>query len=174
MNPVPDRVLGPALGLPVLLGLLARLQLLDGQAFVSGLANTRRSRVFGDLGLVEQALPVMARAFFSPRQGRGQSLPIAFALEALGGDFWSGRGRTAPSLPLQGLARLFGDGIQLPLFLFGAQASRRGHGHLGEALHATPVSRSARRSLAIGSVHGLAGWPDSQTWSRNRNAMPSR
>jgi len=89
VNPVPDRVLGPALGLPVLLGLLARLQLLDGQAFVSGLANTRRSRVFGDLGLVEQALPVMARAFFSPRQGRGQSLPIAFALEALGGDFWS-------------------------------------------------------------------------------------
>ena len=126
MNKIADRVFGPALGLLVLVSLVACAQLLDGHALLSGLADTRRSRIFGDAGLVERALPVMARAFFSPRQGRGQALPIAFALEAIGGDCRSGRGHTAPGLLLQGLARLFGDGIQLPLFLFGAQASCRG------------------------------------------------
>jgi hypothetical protein len=126
VHPVTDCLLGPALGLLVSVGGLACPQLLNGKALLSGLADTRSSRLFGDPGLVEQALPVMARAFFSPRQGRGQSLPIAFALQAIGSDSRSGRGRTAPGLLLQGLARLFGDGIQLPLFLFGAQASCRG------------------------------------------------
>jgi len=65
VHPVTDCLLGPALGLLVLVGSLACSQLLDGQALLSGLADTRSSRVFGDPGLVEQALPVMARAFFS-------------------------------------------------------------------------------------------------------------
>jgi hypothetical protein len=44
---IADRVFGPALGLLLLVSFLACLQLLDGQALLSGLAETRGSRVFG-------------------------------------------------------------------------------------------------------------------------------
>ena len=55
MHPVPDRVFGPALSLLVLVRLLARSQLLDGLALLSGLADARGSRMFGGPGQLERA-----------------------------------------------------------------------------------------------------------------------
>ena len=155
MNKIADRVLGPALGLPVLVGCLACFQLLDGQALLSGLADTRSSRVFGDPGLLEQALPVKVRLLRPPRQGRGQSLPIAFALEAIGGDAWSGCSRTARGLLLQGLARLFSRKIQLPLLLLSAQA---GYGGCAQGFHSLFLCAAAQAEQG-GQVgcHGCQG-----------------
>ena len=120
--PIPGRVFGAALGLLLLVSFSACLQLLDGLALLLGLAETRGSRVLGGQGLVKGALPVLRCPFRGLGQARGQALPIEFAVQAIGDDRRSGRGRTAFRLLLQPMARLFGGGIQALLLFLGAQA----------------------------------------------------
>ena len=67
MHPVPGRVLGAALGLLVLVSLVACAQLLDGHALLSGLADTRRSRIFGDAGLVGSGNSLLGSAMAAAR-----------------------------------------------------------------------------------------------------------
>jgi hypothetical protein len=55
----------------MLVSFSACLQLLDGLAFLFGLAETRGSRVLGGQGLVKGALPVLRRRLRGPGQARG-------------------------------------------------------------------------------------------------------
>ncbi len=155
MNKIADRVLGPALGLPVVLGLLACPQLLDGQALLCGLADTRGGRALCDPGSIERAPPVKGRLFRSSLQDRCQSLAIAFALESMGGDRRGGRGRAALRFLLQGLARLFSRAIQLLLFLFSAQVCRCGFAQGSYSLFLCAAAQ-AEQGGQVG-CHGCSG-----------------
>jgi hypothetical protein len=124
VRPVASSIFGPALGQLVLVGFLACAQPFEGLVLLSGLAEVCGSRFLSSLGLVERALPMMGRPFRSARQGRGQALAIAFAVEAIGYNCRNGRGCTAFRLLFQRAARLFGCSVQTLLLLVGAQARR--------------------------------------------------
>jgi len=95
----------------------ACFQLLDGLAFLLGLADAGSSRRFGGLGQLERALPVLRRFSHSPRQGCAQALPVAFAEDGVGDDSGSGCRRLLLRFLFQCMARQFGRGIQALLLV---------------------------------------------------------
>lgn len=116
MYPVAGSVFGPAISLLAFLSRLSCDQLLDGLALLFGLADTRSRCLLSSLGLLKRALPVLICLRRGLGKGRGQSLPVAFVLQAEGSHRRSAR-RAKFRRASQPLAPFFRGGIQALLLV---------------------------------------------------------